>query len=235
VTSLIELTVRGVGEFVGRSSAVRSRGGFVFQQASADRAFRLAVAASGFVDPFRGAVCRVIPGCSAYMVGSDGSVWSRLEQGRWKRWSPTYRRISLVPSGDGYLQLSVIADDGSRIQTKAHKLVALAFYGPRPDGCDLIRHLDGVRDNNSVGNLRYGSYQENAEDTVRHRRSVRGERAWGAKLTWGQAGEIRKRCAAGETHKALAAEYGVHPVTIGDIVRMKSWVPFDNCTGGSDA
>lgn len=48
-----------------------------------------------------------------------------------------------------------------------HGLVLLAFVGPRPEGL-VTRHMDGDPANNRLRNLRYGTYSENAMDTIRH-------------------------------------------------------------------
>lgn len=50
---------------------------------------------------------------------------------------------------------------------KIHTLVALAFFGPRPEGME-VRHLDGDPENNAVSNLAYGTSTENKLDCVRH-------------------------------------------------------------------
>lgn len=53
-----------------------------------------------------------------------------------------------------------------------HTLVALAFIGPRPEGCD-IRHLDGNPLNNHADNLAYGTRTENILDVYRIGRAWR--------------------------------------------------------------
>jgi len=48
-----------------------------------------------------------------------------------------------------------------------HRLVAAAFIGPLPTGCQT-RHLDGNGFNNRLLNLAYGTISENMLDAVRH-------------------------------------------------------------------
>jgi hypothetical protein len=48
-----------------------------------------------------------------------------------------------------------------------HSLVAEAFIGPKPEGCEVL-HADGSRDNNHISNLRYGTRSENNLDAVKH-------------------------------------------------------------------
>lgn len=48
-----------------------------------------------------------------------------------------------------------------------HTLVLEAFVGPRPEGM-MCRHLDGDPLNNRLENLRWGTREENAQDSIRH-------------------------------------------------------------------
>lgn len=47
-----------------------------------------------------------------------------------------------------------------------HKLVALTFIGPRPEGMEIC-HNDGDPTNNAVSNLRYDTRSENVRDILR--------------------------------------------------------------------
>lgn len=99
-----------------------------------------------------------------------------------------------------------------------HHLVALAFLGPCPEGCE-VRHLDGDPLNNRAENLAYGSRAQNILDVFRI------GRAW-RKLTAAQALEIRERLARGERGVDLAREFGVTPSSISAIKtgRRFSWL-----------
>lgn len=48
-----------------------------------------------------------------------------------------------------------------------HRLVMLAFVGPRPDGM-VVRHIDGDFTNCHLNNLAYGTQSENMYDEVQH-------------------------------------------------------------------
>lgn len=50
-----------------------------------------------------------------------------------------------------------------------------------------------------------------------------GERHHGAKLTWEKVADIRSRVAAGAKQSDLAAEYGVGPMTISQVVNRITW------------
>src|SRR6185369_6475365 len=83
---------------------------------------------------------------------------------------------------------------GERWQTICvHRLVAAAFIGPCPEGCE-VNHKDLNKANNSVGNLEYITHAENVKHARQNKkdwRSLRGENSSRGKLTNAQADEIR--------------------------------------------
>lgn len=98
-----------------------------------------------------------------YEVSSAGSV--RSLNGRWKnKGVPVLMKATPIPSG----YLTVVLHKAGRRQTRSvHRLVAEAFLHER-FGCDLVRHIDGSKTNNHVGNLAWGTPSENAQDSVLH-------------------------------------------------------------------
>lgn len=104
---------------------------------------------------------RYIPGYDErYMVSSEGEVFYKTPAGAWAKFSP-YRGTT---AGVTYLMVK-LTKDGKRGSFRVHRLVALAFYGERPEGLE-VRHLDGNSFNNAITNLKYGTHKENMEDRV---------------------------------------------------------------------
>lgn len=68
-----------------------------------------------------------------------------------------------------------------------------------------------------------GSQADNVRDMHVKGRGNLGSRNGQARLTEQQVREIRARAAAGEQQKVLAREFGVAPITVSNIVRLKSW------------
>jgi len=89
-----------------------------------------------------------IPDRHGYEVSTKGRVWDRYRD----------RLVSQRADPKGY---AIALDTG------VHRLVARAFYGPRPEGL-VVRHLDGNPQNNCLENLTYGTHSENLLDQVRH-------------------------------------------------------------------
>jgi hypothetical protein len=114
-----------------------------------------------------------IPGYEGfYEVSNYGDVRSltrSVPYGRHKRTMYQGRDIKQFISGS---YLSVKLSKTGVTKTKyIHELVLLAFEGYRPtvEGKCEIRHLDGDKTNNRLGNLKYGTTKENFEDRKLHR------------------------------------------------------------------
>ncbi len=167
---------------------------------------------------------RVVPGFPEYRVGSDGSVWSRWAGKRghanckltddWKQLNPSKRK--------GYRVVN-ICSEGKRRTWLVHRLVALAFLGPEPDGHEVC-HNNGKPDDNRAENLRYDTRKNNMRDCLKHGTHNRGEKQGLHKLTESQVKAIRAAYAAGGVSQyALASQYSVHVMNINLIVNRKSW------------
>jgi hypothetical protein len=100
-----------------------------------------------------------IAGHENYEISDHGNVDSLNYRGR-KGWR---HRLKPHPGGKGHLQ--VCLDD--RRFYAIHTLVLEHFVGPRPRGL-LGLHKDGNLQHNHVRNLYWGTYSQNAYDSVRH-------------------------------------------------------------------
>ena len=94
-----------------------------------------------------------------------------------------------------------------------HKLVALTFLGPCPEGKEVL-HNDGDPKNNRLDNLRYGTRTENILDVFKL------GRAW-RKLTTQDVYEIRKQRKLGIHVKEIAQNFNVAEGTIYGILSGK--------------
>jgi len=111
---------------------------------------------------------RAIPGYEGlYEASSVGRFRSldRIAGGR-RPWRVKGRVLkpSLNPNGYPFV---VLSRDGVPKSMALHRLVALAFLGPRPAGLEVC-HNDGDKLNSAIANLRYDTASANAYDSVRH-------------------------------------------------------------------
>lgn len=177
-----------------------------------------------------------IKGFPGYRVGSDGSVWSC----RTRRWmgygngsipaiGQHWRRLKVSPhKHDGHERVTLMPDRQRRF---VHRLVLESFVGPCPEGMEAC-HNDGDPSNNSLYNLRWGTRQENYDDSIRHGRrrprrqrpgKPKGERHGNARFTEAMVSEIRQRHSNGEHIPKLADEFKTSRQTIWRFVTGKAW------------
>lgn len=163
---------------------------------------------------------RPISGYPGYRVTRGGVVRSvRRKDVRGYRWPG----CTLKPMmGQGYKH--VCLRDGPRTRrVSIHTLVLETFVGPRPPGLQA-RHLSGVKTNNRLSNLRWGTCKENAFDRKLHGRTYRGAAHPAAKLTERQARRIITIYQAGRRTQAdLARQFGVSQTCVWRLRTGLSW------------
>ncbi len=137
--------------------------------------------------------------------------WLRVEKadGCWRWAGPLYK---------GYGRLW---HNGATI--RAHRASWIVHFGEIPDGVLVCHHCDNPSCVNPA-HLYLGTHRENMDDKIRRNRCARldrkGEKAGRARLTSESVLAIR---ADRRKHNQIAAAYRVHPTTICDIKRRKSW------------
>ena len=153
---------------------------------------------------------RDIPGYEGrYMVSDDGRVRSLV----------TGVILRQALDADGYLLVSLTQPKRT---AKVHHLVLSAFAEPRPPGA-ITRHLNGVRSDNRLHNLVWGTPQENADDRTRHGVTYVGRQNPNARLTPADVEAIRSHPRTRGYQLALAARFGVQQAAISKIVRGATW------------
>lgn len=160
-------------------------------------------------------VWRDIPSAPGYQASDQGRIRSKRKTVRCGAGGRGRRCVGgevLRPgrSSGGHFTVVVARAGGSRT---VHSLVAEAFIGACPEGCEVL-HRNGNPSDNRPSNLRYGTRSENNRDITRHNRR---------KLTTAQVKEARSRWEAGETQTTLAKEYGVCVSQMGNIVHRRQY------------
>lgn len=130
---------------------------------------------------------------------------------------------------DGYCRVQ-LWKNGKYQNCLTHRLVALAFFGPTPNGHE-VNHKSGDKSDNSEFNLEYVTRSENNLHAYRHglmvnSLSYEGEGHPNAKLTEEQVQEIREQYRAQSRSYgsvALGRRYGVDHTTILAVVKHITW------------
>lgn len=107
-------------------------------------------------------VCKTIPGYHTYSADIWGAIHSHAD-GR--------DTVVLKPrlDGRGYLCVDLVNGHKHKRTHKVHRLVALTFLGPTPQGFH-VDHIDGCPTNNRLENLRFrlaGDNSANGRKTAR--------------------------------------------------------------------
>ncbi len=168
---------------------------------------------------------RDVVGFPGYRVGSDGTIWCcrRTGPNRWLCLSGEWRRKNPRPRPDGYVWVNLVRE-GKGYGRALHRLVLEAFVGPpSPGHCGC--HENGDRSDNRVSNLRWDTARNNLADRRRHNTiPVQvGEANNAAKLSERDVRTIRQMRAAGVPRYKVAAQFGLHTVTVGLITARKRW------------
>jgi hypothetical protein len=146
-----------------------------------------------------------IPNFPGYFATDEGQILS------YKRGVARIRQAHL--SGSRYLILS-LWNNGVATNRSVHSLVLEAFVGPRPTPLHQVRHLNGIRIDNRLENLAWGTASENANDRKDHGTQVLGSRVGTNQLTEQDVINLRQEIVAGATLNRLAMRYNVNATTI---------------------
>lgn len=123
----------------------------------------------------------------------------------------------------GYPMLNLCVD-GTAKAALVHHLVLFAFVGPKPEGMQC-RHGDGVRSNNRLANLCWGTALENAADKRIHGTEIVlfGERHGRSTLTDAKVRKIRQMASDGKSYAAISRWAGVSAQQARKIAIGKAW------------
>lgn len=153
-----------------------------------------------------------IPGFDVYEAHPDGRI-RRIGGNEVKPY---------ISRRNGYAQCST-SIRGKTGTIRWHKLVALAFLGPRPDGMQ-INHKDGCKTNNRAENLEYCTQSQNMKHAYATGLEVplRGEERKHSKLTTAVVLRIIE-LEGTATHSKIAAQFGTTRKNVAAIYSGFSW------------
>ena len=134
--------------------------------------------------------------------------------------------LKLAKDGSGHLMVG-LCKNGKRRLFLVHRLVLKAFIGEPPFLEYETRHLDGNPQNNTLGNLKWGTRSENSQDSIKHNTKFtpdnRGSKHGLSKLIESNILEIREMARKGILQKEIAAIFHISQQAISDIVTRRGW------------
>lgn len=171
-----------------------------------------------------GEIWKNIPNFSLYMASNFG----RIKSIDYKK-SGIHKVLKLSNCRNGYPQTVLLNDQSEYKNVKAHKMVALAFYGKRLKGYE-VDHIDGNKTNNYSDNLEYVTHSVNCKRSFDTglQKPKRGELNGMAKLTSlevKKAIDQKKKGGRFWGRNKLAKELGISAKHLQNIVNNdSSWI-----------
>lgn len=112
-----------------------------------------------------------IIGFENYQITDDGRVWSK-KRNKWR---------TCILGDKGYLKVN-LSKDGKVYTKNIHRLVAEAFI-PNPENKNCVDHINTIRTDNRVENLKWVSYTENMNNPI-SLHGMTGENNWKSKTVY---------------------------------------------------
>lgn len=142
-----------------------------------------------------------------------------------------YREILLTPQlskENGYYYFGFRSADGEFKRRTIHRMVLISFSGDDlPENYEKLdcMHLDHVRDNPKLTNLRWGTRQENEQDKIKanRRNQAFGTRISRSKLTDENVVEIKVLLKNGLPTTKISEMFNVSNQCISDIKLGETW------------
>lgn len=134
------------------------------------------------------------------------------------------KEIKHIVHKEGVHQALLYAKDGSRKLKKIHRLVALHFI-PNPENKPTVNHKDGNREHNFVANLEWATYKEQIVHAHRTGLNLNHtETHYNTDLTNDDVKVIKTSdTSKWGSHSKLAKKYNIHPATLCDILKGRTW------------
>ena len=120
------------------------------------------------------------------------------------------RKMKIARSDKGYCYV-ILQANGKRTKQYVHRIMLETFVGRMPSGKEVL-HLNDIKADNRLDNLKYGTHLEN----------VRMGRVTKFKVK--DVDRIRQLHREGETQAKIAKMFDVHYSTICRIVNNNRWV-----------
>lgn len=150
---------------------------------------------------------------SHYRIFSNGKIYSEFIN----------KFITSTQDSSGYLQNTLVDDQGNRKTIKTHRLVAMAFL-PNPNNYSDVNHKDFNRKNNNITNLEWCTEEYNTHYT-RDYNLIFNSKSYKklSPLTEEQVLLVPTLLNYGFSIKLISKLYNVGHITIRNIIKGRTW------------
>lgn len=153
-----------------------------------------------------------------YLISNCGNVWSVRAD----------REMKKTLQCRGYYTVNLCIH-GKPTVYFIHRLVALHFLGPCPEGMQ-VNHRDAVKTNNCASNLEYvtGSYNIRHALNLGLRNTAVGERNGRSRMTREKVLDLRRSWDEGVSVRELMQRFGIVESTVRQIISFQTWKHLSN-------
>lgn len=135
------------------------------------------------------------------------------------------KMLSQYYNDSGYLCVGISLHRKTHPE-RIHRLMAQAFI-PNPSSLPCVLHINGIRDDNRLDNLYWGTKKDNAEDAIKHGTfqgfKNKGKIIKSTRLNESQAKMIKNALFYNAIPKELAKIFRVNIETIKRIKKCHTW------------
>jgi len=157
---------------------------------------------------------RLITNYQNYYVNKKGEIFSN-------KWGYVKRMKSVQDNPDDYCYVR-LSNNNNIKKEYIHRLVLETFVGPCPEGMECC-HSNGIRNDNRLNNLRWGTKKENGKDKINHNNSLKGELNHFAKLKDEEVWLIKNLLNRNVKCIDIAPMFKCDYTNISQIKRNKTW------------
>lgn len=112
---------------------------------------------------FKNEVWKTIEGYDGrYQISNYGRVWNVVTQ--------SYMKLQLKKTG--YYSVNLMKPNKKAVTERVHRLVALYFCN-KPEGCNVVNHIDSDKTNNCAKNLEWTTVSGNTKHCYEHNEAFR--------------------------------------------------------------
>lgn len=156
-----------------------------------------------------------IPNIPGYYVDKNGDVFS-IRTGKLLKMKPWIDR-------DGYRLITFSPYVVGRKKTyKVSRLIAKTYLNNFTDNC-IVMHLNNVRNDDRLENLKVGTFEDNHLQKIRENRQAHGTNIGTSKLKEKDVVDIKKLLKNGILKSHIAKTFNVSKTLIGYISYGKIW------------